>query len=141
VPLDVEYATALRTIPTTSANPPGMPFRTPSLTLEDNAKMWSRRVKNLLTEAGVTEVALEGLDRNGEPRTNPSNAKQFRHTFCIHQLAGGKEGGRGEGLPPTAVANMLGHHNTRMLELTYGRFCRQLKQAHIDEVHRRRNRQ
>jgi integrase len=141
VPLDADYAAELRSIPITSANPPGMPFRTPGLTLEEDAIMWSKRVKEHLVHAGVTEVAVGGLDRDGKPRTNPSNAKQFRHTFCIHQLAGGKEGGRGDGLPPKAVAVMMGHHNTRMIELTYGKWCKQLKQALIDEVHRKRNSQ
>lgn len=126
VPLTVEIAALLRSVPMLAENPSSMPFRDPRLKLASDRNAWSLLVRHALKAAGVFWVELPTLDDAGKPRRKQANCKQFRHTFAVRQLRAGQR--------PEEVAKMLGHVNTDMVRKHYAPWVEEMDQAHISRV-------
>lgn len=126
VPLAADVATALRSVPKLSKNPPAMPFRDPEVKLVSDRNGWSLRIRQALKAANVKWVELPTMDDRGRPKRKQANCKQFRHTFAVMQLRAGQR--------PEEVAKMLGHVNTDMVRKHYAPWVEEMDHAHISRV-------
>ncbi len=124
IPLPSDVARILQDVPMLECNPENMPFRCEGERQAD-VQLWQRRVKHLLTDAGVKWVDLP-RNRDGKGRRKAANVKQFRHTFAIRQLVAGQR--------EETVARMMGHSDTKMVQSHYGAWVKERDDAHIAEI-------
>jgi site-specific recombinase XerD len=122
IPLSREIAKLLGNVPTIPGNSSNMPFG-------GNTKLWSKRIRKCLSEAGVHYVTLPAT-RTKKARKKKANSKMLRHTFAVQQLVQGQR--------PEEVAKMLGHANTDMVLKHYAPWVKELDSAHVRMVEERR---
>jgi len=132
VPLEPHMVELLKAIPLGPDCIPDMPFRYSGNDLESDVVKWSRRIGQVLKDAGVVEVQLveksgvPAFDRYGNPVMKGTNVKMLRHTFAVECLIAG--------VPKENVARMLGHVGTGMIDDHYAPWVRGLDDAHIRKV-------
>jgi integrase len=94
------------------------PFRTSAKRASDTAT-WARRLQNVFTLAGITEVRTE----NG--RLRPPHAHMLRDTFAVWNLR--------HGASIYAVAKMVGHSDPTTTAKSYLPFVKELEASTIAE--------
>jgi integrase len=132
IPLPPHMVELLREIPLGPDSIPDVPFRYPGNDLDSDVVKWSRRIGQVLEDAGVVEVQLveksgvPAFDRSGNPVMKATNVKMLRHTFAVGCLIAG--------VPKENLARMLGHIGTQMIDEHYAPWVKGLDDAHILKV-------
>jgi site-specific recombinase XerD len=126
IPITESLAKALENVPHEDGCMEGMPFRRSKSTLKHNQQLWSKRVQQVLHNAGVEFVDVPSRHKDGRPVRKDANVKMFRHTSAIRWLVAGHHA--------EDVAKMLGHKDTEMIKEHYGPWVEDLDNAFIQRV-------